>query len=470
MTKIQFRVNGREVSVDNVAPTTTLLDWLREDQGLTGTKEGCNEGDCGACTVMVSQNENGRMVRGAVNSCLFFLPQMDGKDVRTVEGIAAPDGGLHPVQDEMIANHGSQCGFCTPGIVMSMAAAHAIGDRDHDDVLAGNLCRCTGYAPIVRAAESAAERPVPSWFQDEPPPRARSESVSTSKFLVARDLSELAEWYESNPDAIVIGGATDVGLWVTKKLREIEKACFAAQVPELSRIEVGSEFIEVGAAVPLEKLRKFMADRHPALSELLRRFGSVQIRNAATLGGNIANASPIGDSPPAMLALGARLKLRKGSGTRTIPIENFFIGFKRQDRSPGEFIEKILIPVQEDRLKCYKLSKRLDQDISSVCGCFNIEIENGIVRSARIAFGGMASIPRRSPGAEEALSGRRLTPGSIADAQEALVQDFSPMRVNKATTRASTAYRVAAARNLLAKFHAETMPGVKSTHVLDLRP
>ena len=394
---------------------------------------------------------------------------MDGKDVRTVEGIAAPDGSLHPVQDEMIANHGSQCGFCTPGIVMSMAAAHSIGDRDHDDVLAGNLCRCTGYTPIVRAAEAAAAMPVPQWIRDESPPPERKESVETNRFLVARTLEELAEWYESNPDAIVVSGATDVGLWVTKKLQEIEKACFTAQVPELSKIEVRGSQIEVGSAVPLEKLRKFMADRHPSLSELLRRFGSVQIRNTATLGGNIANASPIGDSPPAMIALGAKLKLRKGRQTRTIPIEEFFIGFKRQDRSPGEFIEKILIPVQDDHLKCYKLSKRLDQDISSVCGCFNISVNNGIVESARIAYGGMASIPKRSPGAEAAFSGRRLTPESVSDAQEALVQDFSPMRVNKATTRASTAYRVVTAKNLLAKFYAEAAPRPIATHVLDLR-
>ena len=469
MTKIRFRVNGREVSVDNVEPAATLLDWLREDQGLTGTKEGCNEGDCGACTVMVSRNDNGSMVREAVNSCLYFLPQMDGKDVRTVEGLAEPGGRLHPVQDEMIANHGSQCGFCTPGIVMSLTAAHAVGDEDHDDVLAGNLCRCTGYAPIVRAAESAARKPIPDWMRNEPPPQPRRSGVETPRFLVARDLDEFADWYEKNPEATVIGGATDVGLWVTKKLREIEKACFAAQVPELAQIEVENSFIEVGAAVPLEHLRKFMADRHPSLSELLRRFGSVQIRNSATLGGNIANASPIGDSPPAMIALGARLKLRKGSGTRTVPVEDFFIGFKRQDRLPGEFIEKILIPVQDDHLKCYKLSKRLDQDISSVCGCFNIAVDDGVVASARIAFGGMASIPKRSPGAEAALLGRRLAPESIADAQEALIRDFSPMRVNKATTRASTAYRVLAARNLLMKFYSEAEPGRRATHVLDVK-
>ncbi|MDE0114746.1 MAG: xanthine dehydrogenase small subunit [Albidovulum sp.] len=469
MTKIHFRVNGREVSVNDVEPTATLLDWLREEQGLTGTKEGCNEGDCGACTVMVSHNENGRMVRGAVNSCLFFLPQMDGKDVRTVEGIAELNGSLHPVQEAMIANHGSQCGFCTPGIIMSMAAAHSIGDRLHDDVLAGNLCRCTGYAPIVKAAESAAGKPVPEWIRDEPPPRARGESVETNRFLVARNLNELAEWYESNPDAVVIGGATDVGLWVTKKLREIEKACFAAQVPELSKIEVANSFIEIGSAVPLENIRKFMTARHPALSELLRRFGSVQIRNAATLGGNIANASPIGDSPPAMIALGAKLKLRKGGKTRTIPVEKFFLGFKKQDRLPGELIEKILIPVQDDHLRCYKLSKRLDQDISSVCGCFNIAVEKEVVVSARIAFGGMASIPRRSPGTESALLGRRLTPETVSDAQEALVRDFSPMRVNKATTRASTEYRVAAARNLIAKFAAEASQESKPTHVLDIK-
>src|SRR6056297_996871 len=325
--EISFRLNGEDVAVTGEPPTRTLLDWLRERRGLTGTKEGCNEGDCGACTVMVTDEAGSR----ALNACILFLPQLHGKAVRTVEGIAGPDGTLHPVQQAMISHHGSQCGFCTPGFVVSMAVGHLNGRTDHDDVLAGNLCRCTGYAPIIRAAEAARDAPVPGWM------RADGEAVATlaagpletGDAFVPDSLDRLADWYAAHPDAVLVGGATDVGLWVTKALRELDRVAFVAGVPELRRIEETATGLRIGAAVTLEALRAALAPRHPDLGELIRRYGSVQVRSAATIGGNVANGSPIGDGPPALIALGATLHLRHGAETRDMALEDFFLDYGR---------------------------------------------------------------------------------------------------------------------------------------------
>ena len=444
----EIRLNGRQVQLDLNPPDRTLLDWLREDRGLTGTKEGCNEGDCGACTVMVSDRFNGKLRRRAVNSCIMFLPQLIGKEVHTVEGLTESDGTLHPVQKEMIKHHGSQCGFCTPGFVMSMAVAHANGNREHDDVLSGNLCRCTGYAPIIRAAEAAVKQPIPDWLTTTTISKLRWNELASNELLVPKDVDHLARWYADNPKAILVAGATDVGLWVTKHLRELRPLCFVGDVEGLADIKLSTEWFEVGAAVSLGRLKDALTKLHPSFAELLRRFGSVQVRNSATIGGNIANGSPIGDAAPALIALDAELTLRHRNSRRTIPLENFFVDYGKQDRREGEFVESLRFPVQPDRLRCYKISKRFDQDISAVCGCINISLENDCVKSARMAFGGMAATPKRATLAEKALEGKPWVQEFVSEAMNAMNGDFLPIT----DARASKEYRLKTARNILQKY------------------
>lgn len=451
---VTFLLNGETTHVRNVQATQTLLDWLRETRGLSGTKEGCNEGDCGACSVVV-QDEGGTK---ALNACILFMPQLQGKSVRTVEGVSGPSGELHPVQEAMIEHHGSQCGFCTPGFIASMVAAHSNGATDHDDQLAGNLCRCTGYAPIIRAAEAAQDKPVPVWVKDDLP-----EVEAGSKFQPT-SCDELAEVYAAHPDATLVAGATDVGLWVTKQLRELDPVIFLGRCADLKDISVSETELSFGAMVDMNAMRAAVEPHHPSYGEMLRRYASTQIRNAATLGGNVANGSPIGDNPPALIALGATLHLRKGDARRSMPIEDFFIAYGKQDRAPGEFVEKITIPRQEDRLKVYKLSKRFDQDISAVLGAFNISASEGVVTSARIAFGGMAATPKRATTVEAALMGAEWSEEGIAPALAAFGEDFTPM----SDMRASASYRLETARNMLRRYLLEDQ-GV-ATSVLEVTP
>jgi len=440
---VAFLLNGTPVRVEGEAPTRTLLDWLRDTRGLRGTKEGCNEGDCGACTVMVTDAEGSR----ALNACILFLPQLHGKAVRTVEGISGPKGEMHPVQAAMVSHHGSQCGFCTPGFVVSMAVAHLNGDRAHDDALAGNLCRCTGYAPIVRAAEAASGEAVPEWMVAD---RAAVAGFAAGEAGVFRpaDSDALAEWYLAHPDAVLVAGATDVGLWVTKQLRELKPVAFLGGVEDLKGIEVRGGQLHVGACVTISALREAVAERLPSFGEMLRRYASVQVRNAATIGGNIANGSPIGDGPPALIALGATLHLRRGDEMRSMPLEEFFLEYRKQDRKPGEFVAGVSFPEKAPALRCYKISKRFDQDISAVCGCFNVTVEGGVVREARIAFGGMAGVPKRASAAEAALVGKAWTEAVVEAAAEAMAGDFAPMT----DMRASAGYRMLTAQNLLRRY------------------
>ncbi len=451
MNEIAFLLNGTPVRVAEGSPTRTLLDWLREDRGLVGTKEGCNEGDCGACTVMIT-DATGSM---ALNACILFLPQLHGKAVRTVEGIAGPDGALHPVQKAMITHHGSQCGFCTPGFVVSMAVAHLNGRTDHDDQLAGNLCRCTGYAPIVRAAEAVATEPVPDWMKDDAAfgltqvsPEGSGEAGSLTGAYRPRDSDALAEWYLANPDGTLIAGATDVGLWVTKQLRDLSPVAFLNGVTDLQGIERQGDAVHIGAGVTITALLDAMRDLHPSFAELLRRYSSVQVRNAATIGGNIANGSPIGDGPPALIALGATLHLRRGDDMRSLPLERFFLDYRKQDRRPGEFVAGVSIPAHAPALRCYKLSKRFDQDISAVCGCFNVTVADGVVNGARIAFGGMAGVPKRAALAEAALVGQKWSLATAKIAAAAMAGDFSPL----SDMRASADYRLRTAQNMMIRY------------------
>ncbi len=441
MPEITFGLNGTPVRLDVQDPTVTLLDWLREERGLTATKEGCNEGDCGACTVMVTDEDGVR----ALNACILFLPQLHGKAVRTVEGISAPDGTLHPVQEAMVSHHGSQCGFCTPGFVASMAVGHLNGRKDHDNVLAGNLCRCTGYAPIVRAAEASASAPVPEWVRDVPPDAA---PAGDETCFIPETADALAAWYEDNPDGTLIAGATDVGLWVTKALRTLRPVAFLHRCRDLQKIEEQGGTLWVGAGVSMAAFHMAIRVHLPSYAELVRRYGSEQVRQAATIGGNIANGSPIGDNPPALIALGATLHLRKGDHRRDMPIEAFFLDYGKQDRLPGEFVEAVSLPMNAPNLRCYKLSKRFDQDISAVCGCFNVFLEDGKVTSARIAFGGMAGIPKRASAAEGALVGMSWTEETVRAAMKAMRDDFTPL----SDMRASAAYRMETAENMLLRY------------------
>ncbi|WP_112312049.1 xanthine dehydrogenase small subunit [Pseudogemmobacter bohemicus] len=449
MTGISFWLNGSETHIPaGESPTRTLLDWLREVRGLKGTKEGCNEGDCGACTVILRDKTGAR----AVNSCILFLPQLDGRAIRTVEGITSPNGQMHPVQQAMISHHGSQCGFCTPGFIASMTAAHLNGDTAHDDTLAGNLCRCTGYAPIIRAAMAAESAPIPDWLEKDVDficPKISSGGEAEGRGgqtapLRPRNTDALAALYAATPEATLIAGATDIGLWVTKQLRALNPVIFLNGIPDLQEITESETGLRLGAMVTIARLREAVQHSHPALAELLRRFASAQIRNTATIGGNIANGSPIGDSPPALIAAGATLHLRRGAERRALPLEDFFLDYRKQDRRPGEFVEAITLPPAPD-LSCYKLSKRFDQDISALCGCFNITVTDGRITAARIAFGGMAGIPKRAPATEAALTGSLWSEATIRVAMGALAKDYQPL----SDMRASATYRLSAAQNLL---------------------
>ena len=436
----------------DIDPTATLLDWLREDRGLTGTKEGCNEGDCGACTVMVTDEDGAK----ALNSCILFLPQLHGKAVRTVEGASGPNGEAHPVQQAMVDLHGSQCGFCTPGFVMSMVAGHASGAKDHDTQLAGNLCRCTGYAPIIRAAQATEDQPIPVWVKDKP-----IASPLPSSMLPASS-DELAKTYAEYPDATLVAGATDVGLWVTKQLRDLDPVIFLNRCDDLKQIAITDEEIRFGAMVDMNRMGDALTDLHPSYAEMIRRYASVQVRHAATVGGNIANGSPIGDNPPALIALDATLHLRKGDTRRQVPLEEFFIEYGMQDRTPGEFVEAVSFARQPDRLKCYKLSKRFDQDISAVCGCFNITVSEGTVTKVRIAFGGMAGIPKRATHVEAALIGKPWTHATIKAALPGFAEDYAPLT----DMRASALYRLETAKALLERYFHEDQGDV--TNVLEV--
>ncbi len=466
MSGIAFLLNGTPVRVEGASPTRTLLDWLREDRGLCGTKEGCNEGDCGACTVMVTDAGGSK----AVNACILFLPQLQGKAVRTVEGIAAPDGALHPVQAAMVECHGSQCGFCTPGFIVSMATAHLNGAADHDDQLAGNLCRCTGYAPIIRAAEAAGAQPVPAHMAQDS--AFISDRISSGDpggeaapgVVQPTSSDDLADWYVRNPDATLIAGATDVGLWVTKQLRDLAPVAFLNRVADLQGIERRGGELHVGAGVTIAALRDAVAGGLPSLAELFRRFASQQVRNVATIGGNIANGSPIGDGPPALIALGARLHLRRGDEMRSLPLEDFFLDYRKQDRRPGEFVAGVSFPDSAPAFRAYKLSKRFDQDISAVCGCFNVTVTGGKVTAARIAFGGMAGVPKRASAAEAALIGQVWSQEVVARAAQEMARDFTPL----SDMRASAAYRMETAQAMLARYFHDLAGGTVS--VLEVAP
>ncbi len=449
MGDIRFLLNGEQVTLQNPDPTASVLDWLRESKHLTGTKEGCNEGDCGACSVSLAAIEDGQLTHRAVNACILFLPHLHGKSLTTVEGISK-DGVLHPVQSAMVEHHGSQCGFCTPGIVISLYAAHREGRQDNDNVLAGNLCRCTGYAPIQRAAKAAASVPQPEMFFDEAEAllALQNGDENINGAYIPTDLDNFASWYADNPDATLIAGATDIGLQVTKALREFPDVAFLHRLDALKTIIQEKNGLRIGAGVTVAQFRGAMIGKHSDFAEMLRRYGSVQVRNSGTIGGNIANGSPIGDGPPPLIALGASITLRRAGKRRSMLLEDFYISYGKQDREPGEFLESIFIPDQPDTVGVYKISKRFDQDISAVCGAFNITVENNIITDARIAFGGMAATPKRANAVEAALIGQPWREATIKAAMQQFTNDFTPLT----DVRASAEYRMKIVQNLLWRY------------------
>jgi xanthine dehydrogenase small subunit len=454
---VRFLLDGNWECVGDIDPTLTVLEWLRQTKGLTGSKEGCAEGDCGACTVLVGSAEKGAMTWRAVNGCILFMPMLHGKALRTVESL----GGAHPVQTAMVEHHGSQCGFCTPGIVMSLygRTIGAAGTKDAPvaDVLAGNLCRCTGYGPILDAAQSVpVEKPNEDALVEELE-RADIGSLSLSyddplagtrrHWFAPGTSDELAELLLDHPEARLVAGATDVGLWVTKQHRMLAEIISIGAIADLDRIEETETGVTLGAAVRYGDAYAALARMHPDLGELVRRIGAVQVRNAGTVVGNIANGSPIGDMPPALIALGATLTLRRGAERRMLALEDFFLDYGKQDRRPGEFVESVFIPrPQSGRLvRIVKLSKRFDSDISAVCGAIALTLSDGRAADVRIAFGGMAATPKRAPAAEAALSGAAWSRESCEAAAQALAQDFKPLT----DVRGSSAYRLSVAGNLL---------------------
>jgi len=471
-TELRFLLNDRQIALNSIRPDQTLLDFIRLERRLTGTKEGCAEGDCGACTVLVGRLEGDTVKYETVNSCIRFLGSLDGCHVVTIEHLKRPDGSLHPVQQAMVDFHGSQCGFCTPGFVMALYGLWMQKPQPSvqaiETAIQGNLCRCTGYEPIIKAAQAISSYGTP---ENDPLAQERAKVVAELKaikdgrrvevgsgeerFIIPASADDLAVVLEAEPSATVVAGSTDVGLWVTKFMRKITPVVFIGGIDELRGITVDERGITLGALVSYSDAQAVLAEHIPAFGKLIHRIGGEQVRNMGTIGGNVANGSPIGDTPPPLIALDARVTLRKGAARRTIPLEQFFIAYGKQDRQLGEFVEAIHIPLPEPSMQfaAWKISKRREEDITSVLGAFLLKLAaDGTVETIRIAYGGMAATPKRAAAVEAALTGKPWNAETIETALHFYEADFKPI----SDMRASSAYRMLSARNLLRRFHLAT--------------
>ena len=457
---IRILLNGEPCEIRDVPPATTVLDWLRTEKRLTGTKEGCAEGDCGACTVVLGIPDGGGLRHEAVNSCLMTVPQLAGRALVTVEGLAA-NGRLHPVQRAMVEADASQCGFCTPGIAMALYAFLEGGEEPEDetihDALAGNLCRCTGYRPIVDAARRAerALAAVPAAPVPEAGPDYRGRDADLLRAPYARRTARAAGRAPGRSDTRRRHRPRAPVLQGTPRLST--PFVSVARVEELCRLEVRDDGIEIGAAVTYTRALPVLDAEYPGMGELIRRIGSRQIRNLGTIGGNIGNASPIGDTLPCLIALDATLVLRGPDGARQMPVEDFFLDYRRTDLRPEEVIEAVRIPrlAPDEIFRTYKVSKRYDQDISAVIGAYRLTVADGRVSDARIAYGGMAATPKRARRAEKALIGEAWSEAAVAAARRAMADDFEPID----DFRAGARYRAAVAANLLDRLYLETAGG-----------
>lgn len=497
LDRIRFYFRGKIHEVANENPTASVLEWLRESAHCTGTKEGCAEGDCGACTVLIGEifdpentNESARrnvvggLVLRPLNACIKFLPTLDGCALFTVESvetfglesIAPRDlSHLHPVQEAMVSCHGSQCGFCTPGFIMSLTAAYerysetkTIPSRAQlADDCAGNLCRCTGYRPILDAGQKMFElpprrlntKPIVDALQSIKAMSTTSTTVATTKkYWAPRTVADFANIRLANPEARLLAGATDIGLWVNKQMRDVGDLIYIGDVHELKAIEERDGFLTIGAAVRLEDAWRSIASRWPQLRDLWRRFASPPVRHAGTLVGNLANGSPIGDGPPVLIALGALVQLRRGNELREVALQDFYLDYMKNDLQPGEFIAAVRIPVpdREITMRAYKVSKRFDSDISAVCGAFSIELdEREKIKTACFVFGGMAAIAKRAAAAEAAAIGQPWTERTLRSIQDAIKSDFKPLTDLRATDN----YRWSVVLGLFERFWLETRNG-----------
>ena len=467
---IRFVFDGRVVTVAGIDTTKTVLSWLRDDPARTGTKEGCAEGDCGACTVVIGELNAGRLELKAVNACIQFVATLDGKALFTVEDLRAANGALHPVQEAMVACHGSQCGFCTPGFVMSLWALYleheAAGTGPTDpqirSALTGNLCRCTGYRPILEAGARMLDRPQAAFDRDAL--RRQLESIARDtplayehaghRFFAPHTLAQLTGLRAEHPQATILAGATDVGLWVNKELRDLPAIIHIGHVAGLKSIREHAGVLHIGAGASLTDAYRALAARYPEVAEMGERFASVPIRNAGTLGGNVANGSPIGDSMPGLIALGARVVLASRRGARSLPLEELYIGYRKKAMEPDEVVAAIEVPLRRPalRFRTYKVAKRHDSDISAVCAAFALDLDGERIAGCRVAFGGMAATAARAPATEAALSGKHWSEPTARAAMAALTADYTPLT----DMRASAAYRMKTAQNLLYRFFLET--------------
>jgi xanthine dehydrogenase small subunit len=478
---VRFLLNNDVVTIENIDPNLTVLQYLREEQFKSGTKEGCSSGDCGACTVVVAElrQDNQTLNYKSINACISFVGSLHGKQLITVEHLKQ-GAKLHHVQQSMVDNHGSQCGFCTPGFVMSSFALHKQNSTPNRtevlEALAGNLCRCTGYRSIIDAAMESSEDIEDDSFAQHYQQTVKqlndfkalpSAALSNAQhhYLAPKSTAELAEKLLANPQATLVAGGTDLALSVTQNLATIEDLVYLGDVAELHRLENNAEEFIIGSAVPYSEFTPMLHNEYHELGEMIERIGSRQIRNNGTLGGNIGNASPIGDMPPALIALGAEITLQRGDVERKIALEDFFVDYKKTVLKAAEFIKNIYIPKAKEGqvLKLYKISKRIDDDISAVLAAFFLEIKDNVVTDVRIALGGMAAIPMRAKQCEAALLNKAFNRENINAAQQALTLDFQPM----SDVRASDKYRMKVAQNLLQKCYLELQNKTIETRVVN---
>ena len=459
---IKFIYKNEIVKIYNPDPNETILNYIRIKLKKTGTKEGCAEGGCGTCTIVLGELKKGNIIYKAINACIAFVPTLAGKQLVLVEDLVSEDGSLHPVQKAMVNHHGSQCGFCTPGFVMSLFAMYKNHSFYEDDVIkdsiAGNLCRCTGYRPIIDAAKSLNKISKFDFFKKNHQlfisllKKIKHENIVISnknkKYFAPRNVNELKKILKQYPNSKLLSGGTDVSLVVTKERKDLDSLIYMNSIDELNYIKKNNNYIEVGATTPLIDFELFIKKYFPDFVQILKRFGSIQIRNVCTIAGNIATASPIGDTLPLLLSLDSQIIIKDKDKTRILPLNGFFISYRKTKLKKGQFIHSIRIPLLGKNIfKAYKISKRIDDDISSVCASFNVELENNKIKKIKVAYGGMANIPKRAVNCEKILLNSPLSDNTINKAKKSLEKDFKPIT----DVRASQKYRMEIAKNLLEK-------------------